>query len=211
MRLAVGLSRSVAFDHIARLAAAGLVEQPLAGDGEGAVVVVTRAGVSAAEEHGAVGTVWAGPRAASSARHGRAVSWVAASAQLRGWRWLGPAELRSESGWRVRRPDGISHVPDLGLVVGEKRFAVEVELHRKAPGRLAAILTGYRSLVEGDDLHGVSYIADNDDVVRLVRRQAQAAGLGSALEIGPLETLVEQVRQPRSDARPARRPEEAGT
>jgi hypothetical protein len=40
--------------------------------------------------------------APSSARHGRSVSWVATSLELRGLRWLGPAELRPKSNDRLQ-------------------------------------------------------------------------------------------------------------
>jgi len=111
--------------------------------------VLTRAGARACVESGVVGVVSPRSSAPSSARHGRAVSWVAASAEVRGWRWLGPADLRTEvERWRVRRDDGARHLPDLGLMFDGHRVAVEVELHAKAPGRVRAILRGYRRLID---------------------------------------------------------------
>ncbi len=94
---------------------------------------ITRAGARVAREHGAVWVVAPNSSSASTGRHARAISWVAASSELRGRRWLGPAELRADSGWRVARDDGARHAPDLGLVYDGKRIALEVELHAKAP------------------------------------------------------------------------------
>jgi len=145
------------------------------------------------------------PRSAapSSARHGRAVSWVAASAELRGWGWLGPAQLRGDTGWRVHRDDGARHAPDLGLVYDGNRIAVEVELHAKAPARLQAILRGYRGLIDRAGLTGVSYVVDRRDVAALVRRQADAALLGRELHVGSLETVIGPAREAAAEARAA--------
>lgn len=73
---------------------------------------------------------------------------MAASAELRGWRWLGPAELRDDERWRLRRDDGARHLPDLGLIYNGHRIAIEVELQPKAPQRVRAILRGYRELLD---------------------------------------------------------------
>lgn len=129
--------------------------------------------------------------------HGRAVSWVAASAEVRGWRWLGPAELRDGGGWRLQREDGARHLPDLGLVYSGHRVAVEVELHAKAPIRLRAILRGYRALIDVGSVSAVTYVTDRPDVRALVERQAQAAGLGGVLQVGSLAQVVARTRQGR--------------
>jgi DNA-binding transcriptional ArsR family regulator len=202
--LATGVSQRVVYDHVARLAAGGLVERKVTGDGEGAAFVLTRTGARVAVEQGVQGVVRPQSTAPGSARHGRAVSWVAASADLRGWRWLGPAELRAEPGWRVTREDGARHAPDLGLVIGGQRVAIEVELHRKAPQRLQAILRGYRGLIDHAGLSGVSYVVDRPDVATLVRREADAALLGSGLQIGQLEQLITGTREAGARRRAAR-------
>lgn len=193
--LALGLSQRVVYDHVARLARDGLVERKVTGDGEGGVVALTRAGARVAFDHGVSGVVRPQSTAPGSARHGRAVSWVAASADLRGWRWLGPAELRAEPGWRVAREDGARHLPDLGLMIRGQRVAVEVELHRKAPKRLQAILRGYRGLIDLAGLGGVSYVVDRADVGALVRREADEALLGSKLQVGGLDELITRSRR----------------
>lgn len=195
LALAACVTERAVYYHVERLARERLVERKVTGDGEGAAVVLTRAGARVAFDRDVRGVVRPQSTAPGSARHGRAVSWVAASADLRGWRWLGPAELRAEDGWRVTREDGARHAPDLGLVIGGQRVAIEVELHRKAPQRLQAILRGYRGLIDHSDLSGVSYVVDREVVGTLVRREADGALLGSALQIGSLDELVAGARE----------------
>ena len=193
-RLVLGLSQAVAYSHVARLVRAQLLWRVGVKDGGGGVVAVTRAGARVARERGADGVVAARPNAPSTARHARAVSWVAAAVELRGWEWLGPAQLAAGSGWRVQREDGARHAPDLGLVRDGSRTAIEVELSAKAPRRLAVILGGYRALIDRGDLSGVSYVVDRRNVAALVRRQADAAVLGADLHVGPLAPLVDEAR-----------------
>jgi len=191
LALALGLSVTGTYSHIARLARAGLVVRVPVGDGGGGLVAITRAGARVAREHGSGGGVVV-PSSSSPAtgRHARAVSWVAASAQLRGRRWLRPADLRAETGWQVQRDDGARHVPDVGLVYDANRVAVEVELHAKAPRRVQAILAGYRRLTDHGALTGVFYAVDRRDVAALVRREPDRALLGRSLQVGPLETII---------------------
>jgi hypothetical protein len=136
-RLALGISQAVAYSHIARLAGAGLLWRVRAGDGQGGAVAITRAGARVARGQGVSGVVAVRSAAPSSVRHGRAVSWVAASPELRELRWLGPAELHAESGWRSQREDGARHTPDLGLVHPDgRRVAIWVMAetrHRSSP------------------------------------------------------------------------------
>jgi len=94
----------------------------------------------------------------------------------------------------VQREDGARHAPDLGLVRDGSRTAIEVELHAKAPRRLAVILGGYRALIDHGALSGVSYVVDRRDVAALVRRQADAALLGADLHVGPLAPLIDEAR-----------------
>jgi hypothetical protein len=200
LALALGISRAMVYSHVARLLAEGLVVRPLTGDGGGGAVVLTRAGARAARENRASGIVSAQSWAPNSARHGRAVSWVAAAADVRGWRWLGPGELRAESGWRVQRDDGARHAPDLGLIIDGRRTAVEVELHRKAPQRVRAILRGYRGLLDAGEISAVSYVTDRRDVTQLIRREAEAAALTGSLQVGSLETIVTRTRERAKEA-----------
>jgi hypothetical protein len=194
-RLVLGISQAVAYSHIARLSRKGLMWRVPAGDGAGGVVAITRAGARVARAHGVTGVVSVRSGAPSSARHGRAVSWVAAALELRGLEWLGPAELRAGSGWRSQRDDGTRHTPDLGLVHPDgRRTAIEVELQPKSKERLGFILGGYRGLIGAGVLTDVSYVVDRRDVAELVRRQAEAALVGERVHIGPLEKIVGTAR-----------------
>src|SRR3954471_17529326 len=164
-RLVLGISQAVAYSHIARLARVGLLWRVRVGDGQGGAVAITRAGARVARAHGAPGVVAVRSAAPSSARHGRAVSWVAASLELRDQRWLGPAELHAASGWCSQRDDGTRHTPDLGLVHSDgRRTAIEVELQPKSRERLALILGGYRGLIRAGALTDVAYVTDRRDV-----------------------------------------------
>jgi len=195
VRLALGISQAAVYSHVSRLSQEGLLWRIRVGDGEGGVVAVTRAGSRAARERGARGAVSARSVAPSSGRHGREVSWVAASLALRGLDWLGPAQLRAGSGWRSQREDGTRHMPDLGLVLEDgRRTAIEVELQPKSKARLGLILGGYRALIRAGHLTDVSYVIDRQDVAELVRRQAEAALLGDKLHIGPLADIVDSAR-----------------
>ncbi len=190
LALALGLHERTVYSHLERLERAGLVTRVPVTDGGGGVAVLTRAGARACRESGRGGVVSPRSTAPSSARHGRAVSWVAASAEVQGWRWLGPAELRGDDRWRLRRDDGARHLPDLGLIYDGNRIAVEVELQPKAPARLRAILRAYRHLIDSGALTAVAYVTDRPDVTSLVEREGRAAMLGAALQVGPLEAVV---------------------
>jgi hypothetical protein len=204
LAVAHGISVQTTYSHIARLAKLGLVMRPLTGDGAGGAVALTRAGARVAREMGADGVVAPRSAAPSSARHGRAASWVAASAETRDWTWLGPAQLRAAGGWRVKREDGVGHSPDLGLLIEGRPTAVEVELHTKAPARVRAILRGYRDMIERGELAAVSYVTDRREVSRLLRREVDAAGLARRVQIGSLEAIVVRARERAASARIAR-------
>jgi hypothetical protein len=195
LALALELHERTVYSHLERLARVGLVSRAAGTDGCGGVAILTRAGARACIEAGHGGTVSPRSTAPSSARHGRAVSWVAASAEVRGWRWLGPAELRGDDCWRLRREDGARHLPDLGLIYDGHRVAVEVELQPKAPRRVHVILRGYRDLIDRGAVSGVSYVADRSDVTALIEREAQSAGLGARLQIGSLQSVILAARE----------------
>jgi hypothetical protein len=196
-RLALGLGQAAAYSHIARLGREGLLWRVNVGDGGGGVIAVTHAGANEARRVGGEGLVSAARSIAPrSGRHGRAVSWVAASLTLRGLEWLGPAQLRAGSGWRSRRDDGHRHSPDLGLVDPDGyRSAIEVELTPKNTTRLKAILGGYGELIRGGPLSDVSYVTDRRDVAELVRRQAALAGVAEHVHVGPLDKLIARTRR----------------
>jgi hypothetical protein len=194
MQLSLGLSRAVTYKHVARLSDAGLVVHVATGDGRGGAVAITRAGARVARERDAEDMVSPRSTAPSSAVHGRAVSWTAAAAEVRGFEWLGPAELRSH-GLQVPRDDGARHAPDLVYVDGDRRTAVEVELHCKDRTRVRAILRGYRELVRAAQIDAVSYVTGRDEIAAIIRREAERAMLGTALAIGPLQSVIARTRE----------------
>ncbi len=175
--LGLGLSRATMYSHLARLARAGHLDRVRIHDGEGNAVALTRRGARTAREHGAGGVVTPWSASVRAGRHGRAVSWVAAAATLRGWEWLGPAQIR-ERGLLAAGGGDRSHAPDLVLEHDGALTAVEVELHRKSKDRLDAILSGYREAIDRGRLTAVSYVTEHADVRDLVRRHADAALLG---------------------------------
>jgi hypothetical protein len=197
VRLALGLSQATAYSHIERLRREGLMWRVIVGDGGGGVIAVTHAGANEARRVGGDGLVSAARSIAPrTGRHGRAVSWVAASLTLRDLQWLGPAQLRRASGWRSQRDDGHRHSPDLGLVHPDgHRSAIEVELTPKNTTRLKAILGGYGELIRRGPLSDVSYVTDRRDVAELVRRQAAVAGVAEHVHVGPLDQLIATTRQ----------------
>jgi hypothetical protein len=204
VRLMLGISQSVVYSHIERLSRAGLLWRVRVGDGQGGVIAITRKGARVAREAGANGVVSVRSAAPSLGRHGRAVSWVAASLELRGRQWLGPAQLRAGSGWRAQCDDGTLHSPDLGMVgEGGQRTAIEVELQPKSQSRLLSILAGYRGLIRAGLLDDVSYVTDRRDVAELVRRQAEAASIADRIHIGPLDELIEVAQRRAADRRTA--------
>ena len=104
-------------------------------------------------------------------------SWIAAAAEVRGFRWFGRPELRSR-GLQVPREDGARHVPDLAYVAAGRRTAVEVELHLKDRSRLRAILRGYGEPHARRPADAVSYVTGETRSPRW--SAAKASGLCSA-------------------------------
>jgi hypothetical protein len=63
------------------------------------------------------------------------------------------------------------HRPDLGVVVGASRVAVEVELSHKSPRRLHAILAGHEEAITSGRIGGgLIYVSDRADVLAAVQR-----------------------------------------
>src|SRR3954447_11588097 len=141
LALAMGFGPSVMYSHVARLAAAGLVVRVF--DPGGSMVAITAAGRRAIRADR--GDVRAGATHGSGLRHARAVSWVAALLTIREGQWLSERELCGQEPWQVpviwANARG-AHRPDVGVVMGRARVAIEVELSQKSPRRLAAILAG---------------------------------------------------------------------
>lgn len=175
--LALGFGRRATYSHLARLAGAGLLVRAF--DPGGSVVAITAAGRRAIGADR--GDVRSGATHGSGLRHARAVSWVAALLTLRERVWLSESELRGREEWLVPvvwAANRGRHRPDLGVVMGEARVAVEVELSHKSPRRLAAILAGHEeAIASGRIAGGLIYVSDRADVLDAVSRAAVRVGV----------------------------------
>jgi DNA-binding transcriptional ArsR family regulator len=174
---ALGFGWRATYSHLARLADAGLLVR--AYDRGGSVVAVTAAG---RREVGAdKGDVRSGATHGSGLRRARAVSWIAALLTVRGRDWVSEHERRHDEAWQVPVVWASSrgrHRPDLGVVMGASRVAVEVELSHKSPRRLAAILAGHEeAIASGRIAGGLIYVSDRPDALDAVGRAAARAGL----------------------------------
>lgn len=201
LRLGLPMSASTLRSHLVRLDREGLVIRARPSIGGPATVTATARGQLLAQAHGADGVVErrGEPPVEFGVAHGCGVSWVAASAETRGWRWLGPAQLRlDDQPWDSRTAEGRRHLPDLGLLLGDgRRIAVEVELARKTKARTRAILGGYRRRIGEGAIDAVSYITASGQLARFMREQAAQASMQERVEVGELATLIDHVRRAR--------------
>ena len=200
LQLVMGCSERVARDHVRRLETAGLVQRTAMRRGDGALVMVTRAGALEAGHparralRSLSPTGWA---------HASACAWVSAWLHLRGREWISEREMLDDDFWRfdlryqdhrgtVRR----THRPDLGVHTLSGPVAIEVELQPKTAARLRGICWMYAQLSEDDDapLNGVIYVTERDDVARLVKRNAESMGLDS-LSMPTLDTVIRQTSE----------------
>lgn len=211
LRLVMGWSEMLVYDHVRRLVDAGLVRRVAMTRGHGSLLVTTPAGA-----------VMAGYRAGRAPRsiapttwaHTAACAWTAAWLQLRGqtrWaadtqmRWWSEREVLHDAFWRrdVRYTDRrghniVTHRPDLGVRIAGRPVPVEVELQRKARVRLVAILQTYAELSLGEQAvyGGVIYVTGSADVARAVRSAATDVGLTAPrFSVRALHDVVEQTIQ----------------
>lgn len=202
----VRLSSRTTYDHVRRLERAGLVARIPYRDGGGGTVAITRKGASWVRDDDAPAVF---PRSDLPATyvHARAVSWLVADFELTagdGDYWLGPAELRQDEFWRIRRDDDRGHYPDLGLFRAGQPVAIEVELHSKSNARLRAILNGYEWKISAGNLEFVGYVWTRLAVARAVHRQAQAVRLRRpAIRFTPLEGIIERTRRKAAELKAA--------
>lgn len=200
----LGISVATTYEHVGRLNRAGLAGRVRFRDGGGGIVAITRKGARWVRNDDLPAVLASSNRSTSSV-HSRAVSWVAADLEQRdGYLWLGPAELRQDEGWRIRREDGAGHMPDLGVVTTTGgRIAIEVELHSKSNERLHAILRGYRTHIDRGMLNRVAYITSRPAVARAVRRQADQVLLGQRIDFATLDGVIDATRQDVVDTKTA--------
>jgi len=221
LRLAMGWSESLAYDHVRRLVQAGLVRRERMIRGEGSLILATSAGAMSA---GYLAS--RAPRSLGVSTHGvtRARAWVSAWLELRlRTRWAGEAtawwsamDVAEDEYWHceVRYEDRrgtvrVAHRPDLAVQISQRLIAIEIELGHKPRGRLLGTLQMYRELCDGDDapFSGVIYITNRDDVDDRVRRLADDAGLdGSLVSFRRLEDIIEQTYTAARDRAANRRP-----
>ena len=179
LELVLGVSERVAYDHVRRLEAAGLVKRVPMRRGQGSLIVLTRAGALEAgypasrAPQSITPTTWA---------HTSACAWVSAWLQVRGRVWHSEREIAEDDFWRFpvhyqdrRGTARVTHRPDLAAQIGSGPVAIEVELQRKTQARLYGILSMYADMTDGDKapLAGVIYVTGNADVDNIVRRTAR--------------------------------------
>src|SRR4051794_9764920 len=196
LRLALGFGWRATYSHVARLADAGLLVRAF--DREGSVVAITAAGRRAVGADR--GDVRSGATHGSGLRHARAVSWVAALLTVREREWVSERELRGQREWEVPVVWAGSrgrHLPDVGVVMGDARVAVEVELSHKSPRRLQAILAGYeQTIASGAIAGGLIYVSDRPGVLSAVTRAARRAALPQRrFRTRSLSDVQEEVRR----------------
>ena len=202
--LVLGVSERVAYDHVRRLEAAGLIKRVPMRRGHGSLIVRTRAGALEAgypasrAPRSITPTTWA---------HTSACAWVSAWLEVRGRAWWCEREIAEDYFWRfsVRYQDRrgtarVTHRPDLAAQTGSGSVAIEVELQRKNQARLYGILSMYTDMTEGDEalLAGVIYVTGNADIDNIVRRTASRAWLTPpALSFRTLDLVIAQTREAR--------------
>ena len=200
--LVLGVGERVAYDHVRRLEAAGLVKRVPMRRGQGSLIVLTRAGALEAgypasrAPRSITPTTWA---------HTSACAWVSAWLEVRGRAWRSEREIAEDDFWRfpVRYQDRrgtarVTHRPALAAQTGSGSVAIEVELQRKTQARLYGILSMYTDMTDGDEapLAGVIYVTGNADVDNIVRRTADRAWLSPpALSFRTLDLVIAQTRE----------------
>ncbi len=196
----LGVGERVAYDHVRRLQAAGLVHRVPMRRGDGSLIVLTRRG---ALEAGSPAS--RAPRTISPATwaHTCACAWTAAWLEVRGRAWLSEREIIDDDLWRYqlryqdhRGTARTTHRPDLVVATGSGSVAIEVELQRKTFGRLCGILQMYAELTEDEGpLAGVIYITSRTDVADLVSRAGDSAWIRDRmLSFRTYEQVVQQTR-----------------
>jgi hypothetical protein len=196
----MGWSRAVAFDHARRLQEMGWLTRSQTVRGDGALLVVTAAGVRMS---GVAVPVTPAPAPAPTWwAHLSATAWVAAWLSARGRTMLGPREVLVDPSWRgeVSWRDGrghheSGHRPDLaGGVAGGELLPIEVELQSKSKPRLRAILSLYARWIAAGKTGAVIYVC-GDEFLR-GRVVGEGAELGLKEESRTLRVeLLEDIRR----------------
>ncbi|MGH2957136.1 MAG: hypothetical protein ACRDL6_09095 [Solirubrobacterales bacterium] len=190
----VGLSVRQVHRHAAMLAAEGFLKRPRVADDGGPMLVVTPRGVREAGHEVRSGTA---PGSLVALLHGRGVGWIAAHCERSGRPWYGPLELR-DTGFQLRLGPRIdrtprTHLPDLGFILDEERWAVEFERVQKSRERLRWILDAYHTAQLGRELECVLYVCATPRIERVV--QGVASEIGLDLVTRQLERIIREARE----------------
>ena len=204
LQLVLGCGRRVAFDHVRRLTEAGWVTRVAMRRGDGSLIVITRAGALMAGYEPGRAPRSPGP---SAWAHTCACAWTAAWLQVRGRGWMGERDVLEDPDWSFclayqdhRGTARSWHRPDLAVQTGAGPVAIEVELQRKTPRRLAGILAMYDSLIDEEELAGVIYVTSRPDLEQLVRRIAERTGPDAGVSELSFRTLGLVIAQARDAA-----------
>lgn len=92
---------------------------------------------------------------------------------------------------RARHGDDMTHCPDLAIVSGRQRWALELEFSPKGSQRLRGILTGYRR----SDYAGVVYYVRDPALARSLSRLSLDCGLNERLSLRAWELWPEPSTQ----------------
>jgi hypothetical protein len=181
--VAMGWNRSTTYRHAARLIKAGWAARQSTVRGGGALIYVTREGVSVS---GVVAVALAAAPAPTTWAHCDACGWVAAWLTARGRELTGPRELLASDAWHgmVRWSERGSarsrgHRPDLiaRLQSGGAPMPIEVELATKSSARLNAILTLHARWITAGQARGLIYVCETSHLADRVATEARALGL----------------------------------
>jgi hypothetical protein len=226
LRLAMGWSEMLAYDHVRRLVGAGLVRRVPMTRGDGSLIIATPAGATIAGYQASRAPRSAGrPTWAQTCARAWVCAWLDLRMQTR-WAqtdtaWWSPGDVADDECWHCevhykdRRHGKVSfmHRPDAAVRIAEQLIPIEIEHDRsKTRRRLLGILEMYAELCSGDDapFWGVIYITGHDDVDDELRGLAEDAGLEDrALSVRRFEDIVEQTysaaRDLATNCRPADR------
>lgn len=174
-----------------RLALAGLIEVANPWEGAGPFATATRAGLGACLRS----ELPVAEISPSNLQHHAVCARLGARLERAGWQILSERELRAEERAWGKRVHSIRlrtrlHRPDL-IRVGELTTPIEVELTRKAQGRLEEIVRLWRRAVDEDRFQSVHYYCA-PEVLPYVGRAVDRAGAEDQIrvEVLPEEDLL---------------------
>lgn len=193
----MGWAPGTARSHAARLTREGWLARAAMPRGDGSLLFATRSGV-----HVAGVTVSPAPEPAPTWwAHLAGCAWVAAWLTVRGREMLGPRELLVDDSWcgaltGVSGVRSAAHRPDLiGMVLGRRPAAIEVELARKSKVRLRAILALHLNWIAAGRSGACVYVCRDGPIRELVTEQAEHVGLREAdrsIRVELLDTIQRQ-------------------